>query len=329
VLKQIRRLICPPNASRAGTPGPYAETEAEARARFQRWRHVDPYAQIDPALLNSADIADYAAATGMIHPFDPQKLKPASYAFALGGKVLWWDNKTREHSVVTLTPDDEFELQPNSIAFVTLEPLIQLPDYIALRFNLRIRNVYRGLLLGTGPLVDPGWEGQLSFPLHNLTTNPYRFRGGEDVIWVEFTKLSRNASWAGERGGVPARVGAYRPYRAPAGRSDVEDYVAEALSHKPSGHIWSSISEALRDAHHAIGRARFINITAVAGIVALAIAVLGVAGSLLWNQFDLPRTSQVQNDERSIAELRAELKSLSKELATLRAQARSSATQAH
>ena len=70
-----------------------------------------------------------------------------------------------------------------------------LPEYIAARFNLHIRHVHKGILLGTGPLVDPGFFGNLLIPLHNLTNNDYEFVGGEGLIWVEFTKLSEHEFW--------------------------------------------------------------------------------------------------------------------------------------
>jgi hypothetical protein len=53
--------------------------------------------------------------------------------------------------------------------------------------------VHRGLLLGTGPLVDPGFHGSLLVPLHNLTSDEYTIRGDEGLIWVEFTKTSHEA----------------------------------------------------------------------------------------------------------------------------------------
>ena len=37
-------------------------------------------------------------------------------------------------------------------------------------------------------MVDPGFHGRLSLPLHNLTSNSYRLVGGEGFIWVEATK---------------------------------------------------------------------------------------------------------------------------------------------
>ena len=70
-----------------------------------------------------------------------------------------------------------------------------LPEYIAVRFNLHIRYVHKGILLGTGPLVDPGFFGRLLIPLHNLTDNNYVLEGGKGIIWVEFTKVSQNVFW--------------------------------------------------------------------------------------------------------------------------------------
>ena len=70
-----------------------------------------------------------------------------------------------------------------------------LPEYIAARFNLHIRHVHKGILLGTGPLIDPGFSGKLLIPLHNLTDNDYKSKGGEGIIWVEFTKLSIHEFW--------------------------------------------------------------------------------------------------------------------------------------
>lgn len=78
---------------------------------------------------------------------------------------------------------------------VTLEPIIRLPAYLIARFNLKIRFIYKGLLLGTGPIVDPGFQGRLSIPLHNLTENEYEIKGGESIIAMEFTKISPNKLW--------------------------------------------------------------------------------------------------------------------------------------
>src|SRR5256885_14069412 len=108
--------------------------------------------------------------------------------------------------------------------------MFRFPDYIAARFNLKIPNVYRGLLLGTGPLVDPGWSGRLSFPLHNLTTNDYEFPGGEEIIWMEFTKLSENDRWLDRSVVSPERRGTYHAFPSESWGGDVHTRVANSAA---------------------------------------------------------------------------------------------------
>lgn len=221
-----------------------APDDEEALKRFNNYKSKDPFPEIPPALLNSADVFDYVAVTGMIHPFNHTKLKSASYAVPILGKVVYWDENNKKQ-VEIIERNQEFILRPNSIAFVTIEPKLRLPDYIAFRFNLKITNVYRGILLGTGPLVDPGFDGKLSIPLHNLTTNDYKFVGGEDLIWMEFTKLSPNQRWQrnNENSSEPiSRVGEYKEFPPGKALPDVEGYLRKADPHRS---IRSSIPDIL------------------------------------------------------------------------------------
>ncbi len=78
-----------------------------------------------------------------------------------------------------------------------------------MRFNLQIEHVHKGILLGTGPLINPGFTGKLMIPLHNLTNNDYYIKCGEPLIGVEFTKLSYNDSW-GQNKTTLDRKGAYK-----------------------------------------------------------------------------------------------------------------------
>jgi deoxycytidine triphosphate deaminase len=268
----------PPNLQRnVDFPG----DRDEALRRYARYRSDDPFPDIPPALLNSADIADYVATTGMIHPFYPEGLKPASYEVSLLGDAVYWDEEGRKH-IQTISRGDAFVLRQNAIAFVTLEPEFHLPDYIALRFNLKIPNVYRGLLLGTGPLIDPGWAGHLSIPLHNLTTNEYTFRGGEPLIWMEFTKLSPNERWANRRRDISRRRGVYSPFPEDKRYGSVETRLASAAPNMP---VSSSLATALASAHDAANTSRSLTrritwggiiglVFGLATIVALAVDII-------------------------------------------------------
>jgi deoxycytidine triphosphate deaminase len=280
-----------------------ATSDDEAAERFKRHGSRDPLTDIAPSLLNSSDIADYVVQTGMIHPFDPGKLKPASYALPLLGKIVHWEAGGRnERHVRDLRSGDSFELEENSIAFVTLEPMLRVPDYMALRFDLRIKNVYRGLLLGTGPIIDPGFVGRLSLPLHNLTTNSYHFRGGDDLIWMVFTKISPNESWTGVEGPRSQRVGRYVRPRADRLHSDfdLEDYLDEAVA---GGHVVSSLSESLSQAQSAKNWSRALSLVAAATVAALIVGILALILNLYTLQSNAPSKSDLDRAQRQIAQL--------------------------
>ena len=276
-------------------PPLFAGNEAEAAARFAETRGKDPYPNIHPALLNTADLLDYIAATGMIYPFEEpadrsEMLKPASCGIRLAGDVVYWDTEpdgTPKKVEETLKPGGELILKRNSIVYVTLEPTLRLPDYIAARFNLTIRDIYRGVLVGTGPLVDPGFTGRLSLPLHNLTYNDYPIRGGEPLVWMEFTKISNNEKWQ-NHGPSHARVSSYEEFpKRKKNRSKVHDYLRYAW---PTP-ITSSIPPLVQTAQHAAVSAReavrrqqriFAGLSAfgaailVVAIAAMLVAVVGV-----------------------------------------------------
>lgn len=75
----------------------FPATPEEAKKRFGEYRSKDPFPEVPAALLNSADIYDYARVTGMLWPFDPseelleRKLKSASYEVDFAGDVHYCD----------------------------------------------------------------------------------------------------------------------------------------------------------------------------------------------------------------------------------------------
>jgi hypothetical protein len=160
--------------------------------------------------------------------------------------VYWTDPDAESEEPVLVTGDltdrETLTLERNSIVYLTLAPEFRLPDYIAARFNLKIRDIYRGLLVGTGPLVDPGFTGRLSIPIHNLTSNRYQIVGGEPLVWMEFTKLSPNERWDPRyTSPAGAPVTEYVPFPAEKlGRQDIHDYVRHANGGYP---IRSSIPD--------------------------------------------------------------------------------------
>jgi hypothetical protein len=124
----------------------FSGSDQDAEDRHQKYRELDPLPSIQPALLNSGEFSDYVAACGLIFPFkyEADALKPASYEVPLGGDFVYWDDAQASIVEGELRDGDEFWLRPNSLVFLTLKPMFRVPQYIALRFNLRISHVYKG-----------------------------------------------------------------------------------------------------------------------------------------------------------------------------------------
>lgn len=176
-------------------------SDNEAEKMYKKYKYKDPFPSIESALLNSDDLRKYVQKTGMIYPFNlsEERCKNdewVTYPIKIGDKCYYWDD-VGQFMCVDLTDKEngEFELKKNSIVFVELEPMFRVPYYIVLRFNLKIKHIYKGLLLGTGPIIDPGFQGKIYIPLHNFTSNNYKFRRGEELIEMEFTKISLKKTW--------------------------------------------------------------------------------------------------------------------------------------
>ena len=139
----------------------------------EEWRNhefytFDPFAEeIQPALLNSADIKKYVDKDCLIErdAFDDKRLKTASYEMRFLGELHSWDMKkdgTLDPRCMKIRCGDAVKLPGNSITYLWMEEKLLLPEYIAARFNLHIRHVHKGILLGTGPMVDPGFFRKLA-----------------------------------------------------------------------------------------------------------------------------------------------------------------------
>ena len=129
-----------------------------------------------------------------MEPFEENNLKSATYKVPLYGQIYTWNENTNIIEKIDLQrgrEKQEIILKPNSITYVYIDTIFRVPYYMAFRFNLTVSLAHKGLLLGTGPIIDPGFEGRIMIPIHNLTANNYRLEAGSGLIRVEFTKLSK------------------------------------------------------------------------------------------------------------------------------------------
>jgi deoxycytidine triphosphate deaminase len=196
----------------------------------ENWAKKPKKLGITDTLLSSKDITAVVAATGLISPFytgggRKARLKKASYEGRAGSKAYLYKEINSPEIVFESDKHKYLRIPKNSIVFVESDLDFRLPDFIALRFNLQIQHVHRGLLLGTGPLVDPGFWGKLCIPLHNLTDEDYDIPKDEGLIWVEFTKTTLSSDKTDD-----ARVALEASTRDEKGHWDILEFLHKAAN---------------------------------------------------------------------------------------------------
>lgn len=288
--------------------------EPSAAARYGSFHDFDPYEGIPPALLNSGHLASYALACGMIEPFEASRLtKPATYLVGLegdcryidqyGSLVTFYLSRNPKARRVHLDVRDRVILAPNSLCYLTLAPEFRLPAYLGARFNLVISQVYRGLIVGTGPLVDPGFEGRLSIPIHNFTNQEYQLLAGEGLVYFEFTKLS----WSNppqskaEPSWLPAPIDVQPPFpKTKSERKRLDDYLSSATGGgRPPA---SSIGITLQSVTDQVNKAnRIFQTISVVGIATVA-ALFFTAWSLYIGvqQFTASAQNEVRQEQQKL-----------------------------
>lgn len=117
------------------------------------WKYEDPNKTPSrKGLLLSNEIEKFCAVGLLIEEsYRPEMVRPASYTLTIGAEYVDSEGRVRKMK----DNDDYFYMEPNSIVYVSTAEKLNLPFYVAARFNLRVKWVYRGILLGTGPQVDP------------------------------------------------------------------------------------------------------------------------------------------------------------------------------
>ena len=304
-----------------------AQTESQVIENFRRSCLYDPFPFIPPALLNHTDIKKYIYSAGIIFPYNSKNLTGATYKIPLLGDIYYWETSLEKKRIKfdeqSIKNEETIKLKKNSITYIHISTTFRVPYYLVYRFNLTVSLAQKGLLLGTGPIVDPGFEGRIMIPIHNLTSNDYDLKAGSSLIRVEFTKLSPNKSFDIKEG---VTLETYK-YKFPSsGTHWNEDKYFQDINGKNP--IVSSIPGAIKNAEDIalIAKEKANNaedslktIKRIAWISGL-ITVIGIASGIIYptwtliNDTNIASTKLIENNERMLLKI----ENLEKELAKLK-----------
>ena len=119
-----------------------------------------------------------------IDPYNSEQLQPASYDFLLHPTILVFENHTQPvidpynkpedlHRAVVATEEKPFVLHPGEFILGSTVEVITLPDHVIARCEGKSSLGRIGLLIhATAGFVDPGFSGQITLELANVSRQP-------------------------------------------------------------------------------------------------------------------------------------------------------------
>lgn len=146
-----------------------------------------------------------------IEPLDPRRIQPASVDLTLGNQFRRFNphyhpgpvDVRQDTSWLTTGlivadgryPNGEsFDLQAGELALATTVERVRLPAGLSGRVEGKSSLGRLGLMAHvTAGFIDPGFEGEITLELHNLSPQPIRLYPGMPICQISFTRLSNEA----------------------------------------------------------------------------------------------------------------------------------------
>ncbi len=140
-----------------------------------------------------------------IEPFEEADLPPASYDFRAGPSAFASTGKEK----IDLSQRGVLVIEPGEFVVVQTLERLRFGPSIAAQLGLRSEYARRGLLMLSGPQVDPGFEGILVIRLINLAPISVALPYQAPFLTAQFFKLSE-----------PVKIPYKGPYQGQVGITD-------------------------------------------------------------------------------------------------------------
>jgi len=158
------------------------------------------------AMLSDTEIkAAVASREIVLEPFDATRVEPASYDLRVG---TWaFSSSLKEKS--NLSQKGMLVIEAGEFAVVESRERVELAPNIAAQLGLRSEYARRGLLMLSGPQIDPGFQGILVVRLVNVAPTSVAVAYEAPFLTAQFFRLA-----------TPVAKPYSGPYQGQAGISD-------------------------------------------------------------------------------------------------------------
>src|SRR5919108_2522767 len=137
-----------------------------------------------------------------IRPYDPRDLQPSSVDLHLDRRFRVFRNNRYPYidvrapqpdltELLSVADDEPFVLHPGEFVLGQTLEWVELPDDLVARLEGRSSLGRLGLLIhSTAGYVDPGWKGNLTLELSNVSKLPIALYFGMKIGQISFFKMS-------------------------------------------------------------------------------------------------------------------------------------------
>lgn len=196
----------------------------------------------------------------VLDPIDLTKLEPASYDIRVGNRAFASSSK----DIIVLSEKGVLIVEAGEFAVLESRERIELDRSIVAQLGLRSEYARRGLLMLSGPQVDPGFKGILVVRVVNLAPKRIALPYEAPFLTVQFFRLSSPAS---------------RPYSGPQqgqtgiAAKDIQELTeTEGLTLGQVMKTLSALANDVAELRGSVGRLSWL----VPVIVGVGIAVIGI-----------------------------------------------------
>jgi dCTP deaminase len=122
----------------------------------------------------------------ILDPPDYNRIEPASYDIRVGT----WAFSSSSKEKINLSERGVLIVEPGEFAVIESRERVELDNRTAAQLGLRSEYARRGLLMLSGPQIDPGFRGILVVRMINLAPKPLALAYEAAFLTVQFFRLT-------------------------------------------------------------------------------------------------------------------------------------------
>ncbi len=128
-----------------------------------------------------------------IEPFDPKRLKNASYELSLGNQAYVTDSKSQKIDYLD-NKNSVIDINPGQFALLLTKEKVRVPNTNIALISIKAGEKLKGLVNVSGFHVDPGFNDHLLFSVYNAGPAPIVLRSDEPYFLLWYAELKSGLS---------------------------------------------------------------------------------------------------------------------------------------